>query len=140
MVVCKRAAISKSNNFTEVSNSAGSDATPTAEDINSSETSQPKKKRRTKDEHFISDYEANLKNALTKLQASANLSIARFSKKDCCILLWRLFGDFHRDTEKDFDAKGALNKAIQCSIANPKNEHLPFRAEIDYALDDMSED
>ena len=71
-----------------------------------------KKKRRTKDEHFKSDYASEMKQALTKLN-NKNFNPSRLSKKDCCSILWEITTEFHKDTEKDFDAKTALKNAIE---------------------------
>jgi len=35
------------------------------------------------------------------------------TKKQCCAILWEICGDFHRDTEKQFDYKTTLTKAIE---------------------------
>ena len=93
-----------------------------------------KKKRRTKDDHFKSDYANETKQALTKLN-NKNFNPSRLSKKDCCSILWEITTEFHKDTEKDFDAKTALKNAIE----NYPHFRDVFALKLDSLTSDMIE-
>ena len=90
---------SSTDNSTTANNSTSSTVLVNAEPSH--------KKRRTKDEHFKSDYETELKQSLTKL-AETNFIATCLTKKQCCAILWEVCNKFHRGTKKKIDAKTAL--------------------------------
>ena len=66
----------------------------------------------TKDEHFISDYQGNSKEALTKLTADRFNTVC-LHRKHCCLILWAITKDVYQDTDKNFDPKVVLKDRIK---------------------------
>ena len=93
------------------------------------EPSQKKqrKKARTTDEHFKSDYKDLCIVVLSKL-IRFDYKEARLNHKERCVILWEVSNQFHRDTKK-FDSKTALKAEI---------EEGCFRDRVVYCYDDWT--